>query len=126
MSRIYRIQDADGRGPYRPGFTHVWQDDEGPVNPPMPVPVIMALRAAMPRHHHMGFGFVSLEQLRQWFTVPELRKLHVLGYVIAEMGATGILRRDEKQVVFHRRFPFTEGIRVVQLDEVLPRVLATL
>ena len=25
--RIYRIQDAEGRGPYRPGFSNKWLDE---------------------------------------------------------------------------------------------------
>lgn len=29
-NRILRIQDADGRGPYKPGFSGVWCDNFGP------------------------------------------------------------------------------------------------
>lgn len=28
MTRVYRTQDSEGRGPWRPGFSRVWCDAE--------------------------------------------------------------------------------------------------
>ena len=113
-NKIYRIQDREGRGPYKPGETELWQDKEGEALPPLPIPAILKFRRSIPKDHHMGFGFQSMEQLRNWFSDGEISRLYYRGFQIVSMGATGILMKDGKQVLFHRRFPFNEGCEAVK------------
>lgn len=112
-ARIFRIQDADGRGPYKPGFSAVWCDDYGPPPPPTWMQEFPGLLRRMNEAAHYGSACRSVEQLRKWFTPSELLRLHLLGYRLVAMHADRVLAESKNQLVFMRRKPLNEDIEFI-------------
>jgi len=111
--RIFRIQDAEGRGPYKPGMSQHWVDDEGPPPPPTWMQEFGDVTPQLLPHEHVGCGCVSLDQLFRWFTPTELQRLHRLGYRLVVIWADRILAESVNQVVFTRNRPLAEGATVI-------------
>lgn len=103
---IYGVQDADGRGPWKPGFSHVWIEDRADL---MNLPpwyfefgrVDMGRRAG----EHLGSGCRTLDQLRRWFTLGEYISLLSYGYRCVALRVDRILAGSDIQVVFVRSKP---------------------
>lgn len=116
--RVYRIQDKDGRGPWKPGFSNQWVEDRPEHD------VLLPWYRTMGHVHlqaiygaHMGSACRSLDQLRRWFTPTEYSKLLTLGYQAVSMEAGRILGDDGNQVVFERAWPLNERVKVETLYE---------
>jgi hypothetical protein len=114
--RVYRVQDAKGRGPFKPGFSTCWLD---PVLAPGRADLPPwgeefgwdALeRLAQPYEKHFGSAVASLDMLDLWFTDSERRRLAYLGYNAACVPHARVLARSEHQLLIASRFPFTECI----------------
>lgn len=108
MTRVYRIQDAEGRGPYRPGFSGRWTDDDHHRNPPFYVEFGLPIGSIAKRFkmdESGGCAFRKIDDLTRWFSVPERSKLEGLGYFIASMEVDRIIAESRNQVVFARRKP---------------------
>ena len=107
---VYRIQDAEGRGPYRPGFSHRWTDPDATTANRQPIffefPNLDLSRISPGRS---GCAFRTLDQLLRWFTPFERQKLAALGYSVVSMEADEILAESEHQLVFTRRLPLAVG-----------------
>lgn len=114
MTKIYRIQDADGRGPYKPGFSDCWVDpDNDGRNCPQEIPPkqlrdMIRLAASKGWGVNFGFGFRTMDQLGRWFTPTERIKLATLGYCAVEMEVDVIIAETESQVLFCRKAPLRE------------------
>jgi len=110
---IYRIQDKDGRGPYKPGWSHVWQEHrcliDGCKHPTMMDEFPWVLDKIKLRFcvsgGHFGCGFRTMEQLQQWFNAEEIEKLKRFDYRIVKIPADEILAESEKQLVFWCKKP---------------------
>ena len=113
---VYRIQDAEGRGPYRPGFSSRWCDEDGPIKLTFADEFGWSM-ASIPRRffpgEHAGCGFRLLDQLCDWFTPAERRKLADFRYQIVLMTIDRVLAESENQVVFARMRPLTEGVVII-------------
>jgi hypothetical protein len=114
MSRIvaYRVQAADGRGPWRPGWSHTWIDGDAPegrlsetVMDLMPVDRLRDLPSTMV----YGCGCRSLEALMQWFTRREMFRLGQLGFYPVRLNADVVLAESAWQMLIGRRRPFADG-----------------
>lgn len=108
---LYRVQDAEGRGPYKPGMSVKWADAEGHYKgdytnlPPFmdefgygvidEMNLIMSISGGA-----FGCGFRSMEQLNNWFSPAEQERMKALGYQIVRIPAKKILRSSDKQTVF--------------------------
>ena len=85
-TRKLRIQDADGRGPWRPGFSHYWIDPnkDDSLCPPMMLefPRWRAKldHAASRGLVHVGCYVDGVRGLHRWFTPDELSRLARLGF----------------------------------------------
>lgn len=115
-NRILRIQDADGRGPYKPGFSGVWCDNFGPPPPPTYMEEFPGVLRRMNENAHYGSACRSVEQIRKWFTPTELLRLHLLGYRLVAMEADRILAESKNQLVFMRRKPLNVDVEFLELD----------
>jgi hypothetical protein len=124
MFTVYRVQDADGRGPWKPGFSKVWVEDRPEAEYARLKPWPLELG---PVHHnalygaHTGCGCTSLEQLRLWFLPVEYRRLLHYGYQAVQLSAGRILGESEIQCVFERAAPLNQDVKVIELypaDEV--------
>ena len=116
MLSIYRVQDRDGRGPFRPGgLSDRWVDedpraDERPfVNVDFPPAVFTVLYDLARRGYHVGCGFPSLEKLKRWFSSAELSKLYELGFRVVRLTVDEIVAESETQLVFARAVPLNRG-----------------
>ena len=112
MVTVYRVQDASGRGPWRPGFSQQWIDDDAPagrltetVMDLMPIEQIQAL----PMTHHYGCGCRSLDALMAWFTMRERARLFRAGYHPVSMRADAVVAESDWQVLFARVRPLSDG-----------------
>src|SRR5262245_43472954 len=116
---VYRIQDADGRGPYKPGWSHVWQERrcliDGSKHPTFmdEFPGIVDrinVRFAV-AGGDFGCGFRTMEQLERWFDEAEIAKLRSFGYGIVRLTPDEILAESDKQLVFWSRKPLKRVAR---------------
>lgn len=100
--KLFRVEDRDGRGPYRPGLSAKWISDRD--HPP---PFFEELGIAL---GHVRFlfgddedgkcGCVSLDQLSLWFDRKELRRLKRMGFKVVQVRARRIVAETPTQVVF--------------------------
>ena len=120
---VYRIQDGAGRGPYRPGTSHLWTDDDHWRNPPFYTELGWQSAEISTKFKHGengGCGFRSIEQLNRWFSPAEQRKLAERGYVIVQMTADRIVAETRTQVVFARKRPLWTGAVILPWDHMVP------
>ena len=113
---VYRIQDKDGRGPWKPGFSRRWVEDR-PDHDNLP-PWYVEFG---PVHHRvlygeeMGSGCKTLEQLRRWFTPSEYKTLKMHGYRAVRLEVGRILAESGIQCVFGRAKPLREDAVEIEL-----------
>jgi hypothetical protein len=108
MPKLYRVQDIEGRGPYRPGFSRFWSSSDGPVVLPWWEELGISLTEAMhlvPQGMFGGCAFASLKQLNAWFTRDEREKLDGFGFVIVRFRPDKIVAETPTQVVFAQSYP---------------------
>lgn len=107
---IYRVQDRDGRGPFRPGFSHKWvQDREDHDNL---VPWFVQFPNIFSKSilgMHLGCGCKTISQLRRWFAQAEYDKLKLFGYTCVSLEVETILDESDIQCVFQRAKPMSDG-----------------
>lgn len=115
---VFRVQDRDGRGPWKPGFSDRWVEDrtdaEYDALAPFPLEVLLSLRRDA-GGGHMGFGCTSPEQLRLWFRPGEYRWLMRHGYHAVKMEVDAILAASASQCAFARSKPLRAGVERVEL-----------
>lgn len=107
---LYRLQDEDGRGPFRPGFSNVWQDATGTDFPAIYEELGIApqhLRKLIPAGMSAGCACRSREMLRQWFSRSEERRLKRHGFTIVAFEPDLIIAETATQVLFAMRTPLT-------------------
>lgn len=105
---IYRVQDREGRGPFRPGVTHVWADKEGQPFPPSFTehPKFKSVvRRAHSKGLHLGAAVIGLASLSRWFSTEELVRLDYLGYRIVDASACTVELSDNFQVLVSSPLP---------------------
>lgn len=114
MPFVFRIQDAEGRGPYRPGTSHRWADVDGPVPPP---PFYEEFGQAIFDHFKAGWAngcaFETMAQLTAWFSPTERARLAMLGYRIVRFRPDRILGASENQMVVSRQRPFRDNVLTI-------------
>lgn len=117
MSIVYRVQDADGRGPFRPGFSKVWMDERFfPGMGPLPTwmeefGVDNIVRRC--RGRHIGSAVMKLTDLGRWFSPTERRRLKFHKFNVVSIEADEILAESKNQVVFASVVPLSEASRLL-------------
>lgn len=116
MTIIYRVQDRDGRGPWRPGFSNKWvihRPDHEDL-----LPSYLEMPHALDRRtpgYHVGVGCWELDQLRRWFIPDEFDTLLNHGFACVKFYAGVFLGSSETQCLFERRKPLAEHDGIVSL-----------
>ena len=112
MIVAYRVQAADGRGPWRPGFSLTWIDGDAPadrlvetVMDLVPADVLMNLPPGM----MYGSACRSVDALMSWFTRRERERLKALGFHPVKLTADVVLAESAWQMVIGRRRQFYDG-----------------
>lgn len=115
QGRVIRVQDARGRGPYRPGFSRVWRDLSWPAQAPWweeigedPFTAHLRIDGA----YHCGCAFRTQEQLRRWFSPRELRALDRHGFALASIVPDVVFIETASQVVIGTLAPLSSACRV--------------
>lgn len=116
---VYRIQDADGRGPWKPGFSHQWVCDRDDHDNLIPFTVEFGQKVFDRAILGMFFGSAcqSIEQLKRWFTRDEYFKLKSFGYRAVKMKVGRLLASSEIQCVIERSKPLKKDVEFFELYE---------
>jgi len=105
--RIYRLQEDEGRGPFRPGFSETWLDGIRSYDLPPWLEEFgwHVAQEARQSGLYCGTGCRSLEQLYRWFSRNERRRLKRYGYDVVTIVPDRIFAESVNQVVFGCRAP---------------------
>lgn len=116
MTAIYRVQDREGRGPWRPGFSEQWVIHRRDHDNLLPSYIEMpdALSHRYPGFH-VGCGCWSLNQLRRWFIPEEYDFLLNAGFHCVRFLGAVFLGSSETQCLFERRKPLAQHDGIVSL-----------
>ncbi len=118
-ARVYRVQDSEGRGPWRPGFSRLWvrdRDDHANLRPWVEQFGMQIIpRTGWPFGKHFGCACRTLDQLRRWFTAEEYATLLAYGYQAVSMDVQRVLAESDIQLVFQRARPLRAGVEPVEL-----------
>ena len=120
MEVIYRVQDKDGRGPWKPGFSKRWVETREDHDNLPPWGEEFGLSKVLNQllcGEHAGSGCRTLDQLRRWFTASEYQTLLVYGYRAVRMEVNRVLAESDKQLVFGRAKPLSEDVIGIELYE---------
>jgi len=99
---VCRMQDAEGRGPYRPGFSHKWSEREtGPDPIYIAFPNIgnLCRHIVSSRGGSVGCAFRTTEQARAWFSPNEVLTLLTYGYGLVWLYADEVIAENHDQAV---------------------------
>lgn len=104
---VCRIQDDDGRGPWRPGLSSVWAD---PSRRDIPPPYYEEFPDLKTKSNilNYGCGCNSFDQLRLWFNASEASNLAALGFSLVCIRPDKVLAASKHQVVFGTRKPLSK------------------
>lgn len=110
--RVYRVQDAEGRGPFRPGLSKLWIDDTTEA-PSLPTWMDefgwdVCDRLGKPGEH-FGSAVTTIDRISLWFTPIEQGRLARLGFQVVSFSDARVIAESENQVVFARLRPLREG-----------------
>ena len=106
-AKVYRVQAADGRGPWRPGLSKHWIDNDSDR------PLQSAVHEAfgwdwikkIPQGWHAGCACRTLAGLMAWFTPVERNRLAAMGYSPVTIYPDKIIEENADQVVFACKTP---------------------
>jgi hypothetical protein len=112
---VYRVQAGDGRGPWRPGFSWHWVDDN---RTKLQTDILAAFGkgwlAQIPQGWHSGCACRTLDGLMEWFTTLEQQRLDDFGFTPVELRVDKIIVENSDQVVFARRLPLNRDVTILQ------------
>lgn len=119
---VFRVQDKEGRGPFRPGFSHRWLDEDGREDerPPIYVELGMGIFNRILTGESAGCACLSLDALLRWFTPAELERLEGFGYHVVSLDADRIIAESKTQVLFGRAKPLRTGATRIKWREMAP------
>lgn len=116
---VYRVQDREGRGPWRPGFSDSWVEDRADLA--LLIPWTTEFGMGILDHATPGFavgcGCTSLDALRRWFTPTEYATLRAVGYECVRIAGCRVLASSDIQCVFERRAPLRRRAFPITLYE---------
>lgn len=116
MPVVFRVQNAQGRGPWIPGWSHTWVEDRPDHDYLVPWYVEMGpVHLQMTPGMHGGTACASPEQLRRWFTRGEYLTLKRYGFQAVKLEVDRILGQSDIQLFFERRRPLQAGAITIPL-----------
>ena len=124
MTRVFRIQDAEGRGPWRPGLSAKWADKDWHAEVEDLPPFFeefghdLIQRRGLPGEH-WGCAVRKLRDLRRWLSPTERRKLSGMGFTVVSIKPDRILAESKNQLVIASRVPFRRApVSIIPWEEV--------
>ena len=116
--QLYRIQDREGRGPWRPGFSSQWIDPnkDDSLCPPMmqDFPEFRRLinRAIGRGFLHYGCCVAGIAGVHRWFTPAEMNRLRGFGFELVDASALTVICESRSQIIGASRWPLSYLPRV--------------
>lgn len=102
INPIYRVQDSEGRGPFRPGLTKEWCEFNHDL--PSFMEDFPDLPSIVHKYHkrglHLGTGVRGYDGLKKWFSDSELERLRSLGFDVVHVTGCSIVCESQHQLVF--------------------------
>jgi hypothetical protein len=95
---LLRIQDKEGRGPFKPGTTSKWSETNY---------LQKMLKPYFDRGLHIGCA-VRGNRLDEWFSKNEQVKLRLLGYQIVTIDNYELVCESSSQVIFASKKKLSE------------------
>jgi hypothetical protein len=111
---VYRIQDAQGRGLFKPGMSEKWLDKDRTFLPEAPVKELMRISRQAGSEFHLAFACLSLEDLRKWVSKTEYARLQKLCYYACSLEVEKF-HPLEYQVIAGRKRPYRKGAKLINL-----------
>ena len=113
MSELYRVQDNDGRGPWRPGYSHKWVSDDR--NAPNLLPPIFeelpSFKQVVTLAHTMGFhvgvAVRGWQKFAAWFLPDELERLRRDGFNVVQCDNCRVFAETDNQVLIGAKAPLS-------------------
>lgn len=119
---FFRVQDRDGRGPFKPGMPDRWRDPDGADYPPVQAEFGLDWREEIPAGWHCGCAFRTVEQAARWFSPSECSRLAALGYQLVSLRGRA-LRESEHQVIVVRRDPLRWMAIILPWPHIAPAMI---
>jgi hypothetical protein len=117
---ILRVQDEAGRGPWRPGFSHQWIDQDREDGPPAMYEEVEDFHELVKKYHRLGYhigcavrGFAGI---RLWFTRTELIKLRMMGFDIYNANEARVIEETPNQLLIGTKFAFRKLPKAMVFD----------
>ena len=104
---IYRVQDKQGRGCFKPNFTREWCEYNHTL-PAIGEEFPMLHYQAKPYHdagYHLGCAVRSMDGLFKWFSKTELENLYKLKHYVVAVKQYEVVAESANQVVFATKKP---------------------
>lgn len=117
---VYRIQDSEGRGPFKPGFSDQWVEFREDLFNLRPAYAdfdgyVETVKQLKKKGLYLGIATETPEQLRRWFTVTEYLKLLGMGYKCYKVHKCHIAHKSDIQIIIARKCHPTKSIEQVKL-----------
>ena len=113
---VYRVQDKDGRGPWKPGFSAVWCEDREDHENLLPwYSEFGAVHEKAIYGMTVGSACRTLKQLRRWFTESEYKTLKKHGYRCVKLQVGRVIAESEIQLFVERSRAFNRGAKTINL-----------
>ena len=122
--RVYRIQDADGRGPFKPGLSDAWADADGEDLPSIIEEWGLSWQRDIPRGWHAGCAVPTLAMVGRWFSPSECSRLDQLGYRPVALLGCRVIRSSEHQLLIIRKAPLRRAVIAVPWPHYEPATLS--
>jgi hypothetical protein len=111
---VYRIQDYQGRGPFNPGFSNKWVDENKAYQPDAPISELLKIKRIADKGLILAFACKSIDDLRKWISRSEYSKLKRMGYFAYSIDVDTIWELDN-QIICGRKRPYRKGCHVIEL-----------
>jgi hypothetical protein len=111
---VYRIQDNQGRGPFKPGIPEKWIDETRTTFPGEDLNYASIIARRAPDDLHLGFGCKTQDELKTWVSQSEYIRLQKLGYRAVSIDVDRIWEM-KNELIFGRRRAFRKGYKPLNL-----------
>ena len=120
---VYRVQDSEGRGPFRPGFSQRWSDlDFTPGMEQLPTIIEEFGRDIFQRlgrpGEHYGTAVRDVDGLKRWFSPTERERLEKLNFRIVFLRVNRVLAESKNQLLFARTRPLRTGVAFISWNAI--------
>lgn len=117
---VYRVQDVDGIGPWKPGLSKIWVQDRDDHKNLLPWFIefderVILRKIELHKTKNIGCGCGDIEQLRRWFSQIEYFRLLLLGYRAVKMQADVIFDKSNIQLIFGKNKRFNDEFELINL-----------